>query len=272
MLPTVIRRAPAAMASVRPVLVVAGIGNATGTGGATARLFAKHGYRVALVARNADHLNNAAAEINNSGGEAAAFPVKSYTYPEINALFKAIRAHNWPSQAKAEIRVALWNASHGVWKNFLDVTEEDVRDSVEGNIVGPFAFSREAILAFKENELDDRGRRGTLLFTGATASIRGNVVTSAFAAGKHALRALSQSLAKEFGKQNIHVAHAIIDGGILTDRSLSRHEGDAQKEYKNNLDIRLSPESIAESYLYLTNQDRSAWTWELDLRPAHEKW
>lgn len=188
------------------------------------RLFAKHGYRVALVARNADHLNNAAAEINNSGGEvssrrslnktmsnlscnkAAAFPVKSYTYPEINALFKAIRAHNWPSQAKAEIRVALWNASHGVWKNFLDVTEEDVRDSVEGNIVGPFAFSREAILAFKENELDDRGRRGTLLFTGATASIRGNVVTSAFAAGKHALRALSQSLAKEFGKQNIHVS------------------------------------------------------------------
>lgn len=86
-----------------------------------------------------------------------------------------------------------------------------------------------------------------LIFTGATASVRGNTLTSAFAAGKHGLRALSQSLAKEFGKENIHVAHAIIDGGILTDRSGARFKSDEEFEkYKANEDIRLRPESIAE--------------------------
>jgi NAD(P)-dependent dehydrogenase (short-subunit alcohol dehydrogenase family) len=98
-----------------------------------------------------------------------------------------------------------------VWKPFLDVTPEDLQESVDTNITAAFAFSREVILTLKENEIDvdgklgGRGKRGTLLFTGATASLRGNTTSSAFAIGKHGLRALSQSLAKEFGKQNIHV-------------------------------------------------------------------
>jgi len=99
--------------------------------------------------------------------------------------------------------------------------------------------------------------------------LRGNVVTSAFSAGKHGVRALSQSLAKEFGKENIHVAHAIIDGGILTDRSRAMKKSE---EWEANEDVRLNPDAIAQSYLHLANQERSAWTWELDLRPAHEKW
>ena len=103
-----------------------------------------------------------------------------------------------------------------MFKQFLDVTEEDLKLSQQGNIEAPFAFSRQAVLTFQQNEIDELGRRGTLIFTGATASIRGNVYTSAFAAGKFALRALSQSLAKEFGKQNIHVAHVscYIDGVV----------------------------------------------------------
>ncbi|KAI0072349.1 NAD(P)-binding protein [Panus rudis PR-1116 ss-1] len=260
------------MSAIRPVLVVAGVGNGSGTGAATARLFSKAGYRVALIARNADELKKTAEAINQSGGEAAAFPVPSYGYKDVTNVFSTIKSHNWPSPQKAEVRVALWNAAHGVWKNFLDVTQEDIEASVQDNIVGAFAFSHEVIFLFKDNEIDELGRRGTLLFTGATASIRGNVVTSAFAAGKHGVRALSQSLAKEFGKQNIHLATAIIDGGILTDRSLSRRTGDAKTEFEKNEDIRLSADSIAQSYLYLTNQDRSAWSWEIDLRPAHEKW
>ncbi|KAJ3494866.1 hypothetical protein NLJ89_g10720 [Agrocybe chaxingu] len=104
------------------------------------------------------------------------------------------------------------------------------------------------------------GKRGALIFTGATASARGNTTTSAFAVGKFGTRALSQSLAKEFGKENIHVAHAIIDGAILTDRQRDRNS----PEWQNNADVRLHPDSIAASYLYLVNQDRSAWTWELD--------
>lgn len=93
-----------------------------------------------------------------------------------------------------------------MWKGFLDVTPEDLQLTVNTTVIGGFAFARQAILAFKENDVDDKGKRGTLLITGATASLRGNVTTSAFAAGKFALRALSQSLAKEFGKQNIHVS------------------------------------------------------------------
>ena len=140
----------------------------------------------------------------------AAFPVNAYTYTDIANLFKAIRQHQWSSPEKGEIRVALWNAGHGVWKNFLDIAEDDIKSSVEGNIVAPFAFSREVITAFKENAIDERGRRGTLLFTGSTASLRGTVITSAFSAGKHGLRALSQSLAKEFGKDNIHVSVQVV--------------------------------------------------------------
>jgi len=259
--------------SVRPIIVVAGIGNGTGTGGATARVFAKAGYRVALIARNADHLNKVAVEIKQAGGDAAAFPVPSYSYGEVSAVFQSIKQHKWSTSEKPEIRVALWNAGAGVWKGFLDVTEQDLQTVVETNITAAFAFSRQALLAFKENDIDQIGKRGTLLFTGATASWRGNVTTSAFASGKFALRALSQSLNKEFGKQNIHVAHAIIDGGILTDLSLSRRsDPNATKEWQENANIRLDPESIGKSYLYLANQDNSAWTWELDLRPAHEKW
>jgi len=258
--------------SVKPVLVVAGIGNGAGTGASTARIFAKAGYRVALIARNPEHLKRVADEIKAAGGEAEPFPVASYSYTDVTANFQKIKAHHWGND-KSEIRAAVWNAGSGVWKPFLEITESDLKLIDETNVHAPFAFAREAILAFKENEVDELGRKGTLIFTGATASVRGNVTTSAFAAGKFALRALSQSLAKEFGKQNIHVAHAIIDGGILTDRSPTRRPaGEAKEVYLENEDVRLNPDSIANSYLYLTNQDRSSWTWELDLRPAHEKW
>jgi len=254
--------------SVRPVIIVAGVGNGTGTGAATAHVFAKAGYRVALIARNAEHLNKTAGEISQIQGEAHPFPVQEYSYASITDVIQKIKAHAWATSEKAEIRAALWNAGTGVWKPFLNITEEDLNSVVSSTIVAPFAFSRGVLNAFKENEIDALGKRGTLLFTGATASTRGNTTTSAFAAGKFALRALSQSLSKEFGKQNIHVAHTIIDGGILTDRSREQRD----KDWEKNEDVRISPESIAKAYLYLANQDRSAWTWELDLRPAHEKW
>lgn len=104
------------------------------------------------------------------------------------------------------IRSAIFNIGHGVWKPFLDITPKDVQDCLQTSVAAAFTFSREAILTFKENDIEEpTGKRGTLIFTGATASLRGNVTTSAFAASKFGLRALSQSLAKEFGSQNIHV-------------------------------------------------------------------
>ncbi|RXW19136.1 hypothetical protein EST38_g6717 [Candolleomyces aberdarensis] len=249
------------------VLVVAGVGNGSGTGAATARLFAKNGYSVALIARGADSLTKISDEINSAGGQATPFPLKSYSHEDIAATWAAIKQH-FP-KPEYEIRAAVWNAGQGVWKPFLEITPEEVQLSLDTGVAAAFAFARQSILSFKENEIDStNGKRGALIFTGATASVRGNVVTSAFSAAKHGARALSQSLAKEFGKDSIHVSHAIIDGGILTDRSKERRD----PSWINNDNLRLRPESIAESYLYLVNQDNSSWTWELDLRPAHEKW
>jgi len=255
----------AAASARRSIFVVAGVGSGSGTGGSSARLFAQAGYQVALIARNAEQLKKTAEEINASGGEAAAFPVASYDHESIHRAFEDIKKH-WKG---SDIRASLFNIGAGVWKPFLDITPQDIKRSLDDNVVAGFAFARESILAFKALEVNEVGKRGTLLFTGATASLRGNVTTSAFSSSKFALRALSQSLAKEFGKEDIHVAHAIIDGGILTDGS-----GEYRKdpEWEKNETKKLNPASIAKSYLYLTRQDRSAWTWEIDLRPAHEKW
>lgn len=250
------------------VLVVAGLGTGAGTGGATARLFAQKGYTVALIARGSDSVHKIAEEITSAGGKAAPFPVSTYSPEAIATAWSEIRSR-FP-KPEYSIRVAVWNAGQSYWKSFLDITPQEVQQSLDTSVAGAFAFSREAILSFKENDIESaNGKRGALVFTGATASLRGNVTTSLFAAGKHATRALSQSLAKEFGKQNIHVSHAIIDGGILTDRSKQFKNN---PEWEANEDVRLSPEAIAKSYLYLVDQERSAWTWELDLRPAHEKW
>ncbi|KAF9467488.1 hypothetical protein BDZ94DRAFT_1287578 [Collybia nuda] len=254
------------VAAARRVLVIAGLGNGSGTGGSTARLFSRAGYSVALVARGADSVEKIAKEINLAGGDASAFPVTSYGAQEISDVWGSIRS-KYPAP-NYTINAAVFNLGHRVWKNFLDVTPTDLHESIAIHVEAAFSFAREAIITFKANEIQEpSGKRGTLIFTGATASLRGNTMTSAFAAGKFGLRALAQSLSKEFGQDNIHVAHTIIDGVILTDRLL-----ELRPEFKGKPDISVNPESIANAYLYLVNQDRSALTWELDLRPAHEKW
>ena len=105
-----------------------------------------------------------------------------------------------------EIRVAVYNSADELWKRFLDITPEEIMNTVCRNLDGAFGFSRQVILEYQKNVIDAIGKRGALIFTGATSSVRGNIVTSAFATSKHGLRALSQSLSKEFGQQNIHVS------------------------------------------------------------------
>jgi len=241
------------------IAVIAGVGTGGGTGGTVARRFAKEGYKVALLSRNAEALQRLSDSIKATGGLAVAFPLSVYSHSEVSNAFNSIKKE-WPGDS---IRVTVWNAGDGIFAPFLDITEEQLNKTVDGNVFGPFAFARESVTTFKEQELDDQGSRGTLIFTGALASLQGHVTTSAFASGKFALRALSQSLAKEFGKQNIHVSHVVVDGFIATDRRFGK---DA------NPDEIVHPEAIAEAYEFLTRQHRSAWTWELDLRPAHGKW
>ncbi|KAF7340807.1 hypothetical protein MSAN_02109800 [Mycena sanguinolenta] len=253
------------MAAIRPLFVVVGVGNAAGTGAAAARAFSKAGYSVALIARGQASLNALSEEIKSSGGEAAPFCIPSYAPGNFSSVFTSISSRFPTSQYS--VRAALFNVGYAVWKPFLEVTPEEVQESLNTNVAAAFSFSRETIMKFKQNTIDAKNpTRGTLIFTGATASTRGNSMTSAFSIGKFGARALSQSLAKEFGKDDIHVAHTIIDGHIMTGDALARGTTSG-----------LNPESIAQevllqSYLYLVNQEKSAWTWELDLRPAHEKW
>lgn len=205
--------------------------------------------------------------------------MSAYSPEDIATAWSAIRSR-FPKPDYG-IQVAVWNAGESVWKSFLDITAEEIQRGLNTNIGGAFAFSREAILSFKENEIDEtNGKRGSLIFTGATSSVRGNITTSLFSAGKHGARALSQSLAKEFGKQNIHVSHVCppkalrrfvsllnadylghhrrrlvtrkrsspLHGvkrmypGIITERSKSLRNN---PEWEANQDVRLSPDSIA---------------------------
>ena len=132
--------------------------------------------------------------------------MSSYSDDQIASAWQAIHA-KFP-KPEYIIRVAVFNVAHGFWKPFLDVTPQDVQDCLQINVAAAFTFARGAILAFKDNDIEQaNGKRGTLIFTGAMSSGQGGVLTSAFAAGKFGARALSQSLAKEFGKDNIHVAH-----------------------------------------------------------------
>ncbi|KAH7345362.1 NAD-P-binding protein [Rhizoctonia solani] len=211
----------------KAIFVVAGVGNGTGTGAVSA-------------------LANAAKDIQAQGGEAAAFPIKAYTHADVKSGFDEIKKY-WPN---GEIRVALWNAVFFVLKGVLELTEQEVEESIQTNIIGAFAFARQALLAFQDLELNDKGKRGSLLFTSATAAWRRNKLSSAFAYGKTGQRALAQSLNKEFGPKSIHVSNVIVDEVILTDRTSTF---DAFKPLLEDENKRVSPERIANSYMYLVN-------------------
>ncbi|TFK95910.1 hypothetical protein BDV98DRAFT_555893 [Pterulicium gracile] len=261
----------AASKILKPVFIVSGVGSGSGTGSSAARVFAKAGYSVALIARNPDSLKTLAEEIKSDGGEAIPVPVESYEAEALSAGFKTILSAFPPSTHA--VRGALYNTGDAIFKPFLEITPAEHRRSILTHLEGGFVFGQEVIRLFLQNEPVD-GRKGTLIFTGATAGVRGGPITSSFSAGKHGIRALSQSLAKEFGRQDIHVAHCIIDGRI--------NSGNVRKDIKqmpseltakdDELDKFMAPVQIAENYLWLVNQHKSTWTWELDLRPAHEKW
>ncbi|KAK7053453.1 hypothetical protein VNI00_004079 [Paramarasmius palmivorus] len=201
----------------KPLLVVGGVGAGTGNGAAAAKLFAKAGYDVALIARGRESLEKLASEINThpeSKGQATPFPAQSYSHASLQSVFRSIWSH-YP-QDKTVFRVGIYNIGHATFKPFLESTPEELRTSLEVNVEAAWAFSREVVVKLlenKENEFFDEnggaleGGKGTLIFTGATAALRGNRMTSIMSASKGANRNLSQSLAKELGPQGIHVAH-----------------------------------------------------------------
>jgi NAD(P)-dependent dehydrogenase (short-subunit alcohol dehydrogenase family) len=236
----------------RSVLVV-GAGDATG--GAIARRFAREGCIACVARRSADKLQPLVDRIVADGGQARGFAADARDEDQVQQLFATIE------REVAPLEVVVFNVGANVRFPVVETTARVYRKVWEMAAFGGFLVGREAARV-----MQPRGR-GTILFTGATASLRGGKGFAAFAGAKHALRALAQSLARELGPAGVHVAHIVIDGAIdtafIAENFPERHALKAQ-------DGILDPEAIAEAYWQLHRQPRSAWTHELDLRPWME--
>jgi NAD(P)-dependent dehydrogenase (short-subunit alcohol dehydrogenase family) len=237
-----------------PVVWIAGVGAVAGLGAALARRFAREGYRVAVSGRSLDKLQAVVEGIQAAGGRAVAITADSGIESEVTAASHQVNQ-------LGVLKAAIFNVGNAVSAPSLELSAQLFEQTWRASTLGGFLFAREATRIL----LDNGG--GSLLFTGATASLRGKPPFAAFAAAKAGLRSLSQSFAREFGPQNVHVAHVVIDGVIDGERVKSR-----APDYLAQLgeDGSLKLEDIADAYWYLHTQPPSAWTQELDLRPFKE--
>lgn len=241
------------MADKRSVLVV-GAGDATG--GAIARRFAREGYATVCTRREVASLDPLLAKIRADGGEAHGFGSDARVEEEVVKLFETIERDIAP------LEVLVFNIGANVNFPIRETTQRVYRKVWEMGALAGFLAGREAAKV-----MVPRGR-GTIIFTGATASMRGGSGFSAFAGAKFALRALAQSMARELGPAGVHVAHTIIDGAIDTEWIAKTFP---QRHALKDQDGILNPDHIADAYWMLHAQPRDAWTHELDLRPWMEK-
>ena len=237
----------------RKAAIIAGAGDATG--GAVAKRFARGGYVACVTRRNAERLESLLAEIRAEGGEARGFGSDARDEAQVIELFSTVEREVGP------VEVLVFNIGANVNFPIMEMTERVYRKVWEMAAFAGFLTGREAARV-----MTPRGR-GTIIFTGATASLRGRSGFSAFAGAKFALRALAQSMARELGPKGIHVAHPIIDGAI--DTAFIRDNFPSRYALKDEDGI-LNPEHIAEAYWQIHCQPRDAWTHELDLRPWME--
>ncbi len=237
------------------VALVIGAGDAIGS--AIMRKFAQAGLAVCGARRNGENLAPLIEELTAQGHSAHAFSCDARQEEAVEALFAEIE------QTVGELAVVVFNVGANVPMTLLDTSAQKFLKIWEMACFAGFLSGREAA-----RYMTKRGR-GTIIFTGATASMRGAAGFAAFASAKHGLRALAQSMARELGPQNIHVAHVVIDAGVDTQwvsQMLSNFD-----ELKAQDGI-VNPEDLAANYLSLHQQPRSAWTFELDVRPWLEHW
>ncbi|KAL0638302.1 hypothetical protein Q9L58_002604 [Maublancomyces gigas] len=244
------------MAITKALAIIAGVG--PGTGAAVAKRFAQE-YNVVLLARSTSSLDPVVQEIQSLGGNAFGIPTDISDAKSVDEAFKQIAA-KYPGTA---VSAAVFNASAGLIKKpFLELSAEEWNSTWTVNGTGAFLFSQAVLpLLVASKHL---AHPPTLIFTGATAGIKAFPNSATFAAGNFAKRALSQSLAKEFGPQGIHVSYAVIDGVIDIPKT---------KAWLNDVpDAKISPDAIANAYWHIHTQPRTAFTWEIDIRPYVEKW
>ena len=227
------------------------LGVGPGLGSAVARRFAREGFAVALMARREESVTGVQDEIEGMGGTALTISTDATEPASVAAAFDRVRTE------LGDPEVFVYNAGAFQMGGILEVSPEKFDECFKANCAGAFYAAQQVLPAMVE------AGRGTILLTGATAALRGSARFSALAVGKFGLRALGQSMAREFGPRGIHVAHVVIDGQIDTPRL---REMSPEREDHTTL----SPDAIAETYWQLHSQDTTAWTLEMDLRPAVE--
>jgi len=221
------------------------VGAGSGLSASLARSLTEAGYRCVLAARRVDKLAALAAEL-----EAETFACDAAQPAQVAALFTAMDAMGAP------LTVTIYNASGRVRGPTVELDPAAVEAAVRTTALGGFFVAQAAARRMLAH------RAGTILFTGASASVKGYAQSATFAMGKFALRGLAQSMARELAPQGIHVAHVVIDGGI---RSAARPVPDDAP------DSLLAPDAIAQTYMHLIDQPRSSWSWEIEVRPWVEK-
>jgi NAD(P)-dependent dehydrogenase (short-subunit alcohol dehydrogenase family) len=234
--------------------LVVGVGAQAGLGAALARRFSKEGFRVIVAGRTNDRLEAIVTALRETGGDAQAIVADTSRESEVITLLDQ-------AAATGDLEAVVYNVGNNAMAPALETTAAMFEDMWRQNALGGFLVGREAA-----RRMLPRGR-GTILFTGATASLRARPPFTAFAAAKAALRAVAQGLAREFGPQGLHVAHVIIDGVI--DGAFAREKFPDFVRTKG-ADGLLDPDAIAATFLALHEQPRSTWTHELDLRPFKE--
>lgn len=239
----------------KKVVLVIGAGDATG--GAIARRFAREGYVACVTRRSADKLQPLVDTIRNEGGEAHGFASDARKEEDVVALIEQIENDVGPIEA------FVFNIGANVPCSILEETARKYFKIWEMACFSGFLNAREVAIRMAKRQ------RGTILFTGATAGLRGAAHFAAFAGAKHGIRALAQSMARELGPMNIHVAHVVVDGAIDTEFIRTQFPERYALKCEDGI---LDPEHIAENYWYLHSQPRDAWTFELDLRPWNERW
>lgn len=239
----------------KKVVLVVGAGDATG--GAIAKRFASEGFIACVTRRSADKLQPLVDAIIAEGGEARGFACDARKEEDVIALIEDIETRVGPIEA------FVFNIGANVPCSILEETARKYFKIWEMACFSGFLNAREVAKRMVTRQ------RGTILFTGATAGLRGAAGFAAFAGAKHGIRALAQSMARELGPMNIHVAHVVVDGAIDTDFIRNSFP---EKYATRDQDGILNPEHIAENYWYLHSQPRDAWTFELDLRPWNERW
>jgi hypothetical protein len=244
--------------SAAPVALVVGAGDFIGS--AIARRFAAGGYIAAVGRRNAAKLEPLVAEIEAAGGRARAYALDAREEESVQKVFESIEREQGP------IEVMIFNVGANVSFPILDTTSRVFRKVWEMACFGGFLTGREAAKHMLTRQ------RGSIFFTGATASLRGGKGYAAFASPKSGLRALAQSMARELGPQNLHVSHLVIDAGVDTAWVRERIREAGRDPAALPPDTLMNPASVAEAYWNLHQQPRDAWTFELDIRPARESW